>query len=319
MKSFKKTPANGVPFLAWLLSLALLTGCATGPYTAFHGRQAWPTANAIPETEYAVPVYYDWPERPYRVLGTIQIAEKTNPVENKVIAQAAVTAKSKGGDALILRHPVKLEPRVMTEGANDSAAVSPARTSILVIQWKTLAEQEADRQATAAFWTRFHAKYPRVALTDEFKQLTVEYGAYQGLDLTSPKDSAGLAEELNGLSGTATNAASAKWLFRGAIHLSGFAASIDETLCGLATITQSGDNVTITFHSGEDSFNFTGLDQNERLSGDIEISAGPSVCKAKAAGVVLTNRVTLDSRAQNAEGTVRATFTFLHTGTGNGG
>jgi hypothetical protein len=126
-------------------------------------------------------------------------------------------------------------------------------------------------------------------------------------------------EELNGLCGTTTNAAAAKWLCRGAIHLNGFAASIDETLCGLATITQSGDHVTIAFHSGEGSFNFTGLDQNERLSGDMEISAGPSDCQAKAQGVVLSNRVTLDSRAQNADGTVRASFTFLRTSTGHGG
>ena len=84
----------------YLLALAcvLLGGCVSSPdFTPYVGKQGWPqgTGSNV-ETNYVVPIYYGWPDKPYTVLGVVT-AEGNN------LAVVARYAKSKGADALIYR------------------------------------------------------------------------------------------------------------------------------------------------------------------------------------------------------------------------
>lgn len=75
----------------------LLGGCASPEFTPYVGKQDWPQGSgSIVETNYAVPIYYGWPDKPYIVLGAIT-------VEGNNHAAVARYAKSKGADALIYR------------------------------------------------------------------------------------------------------------------------------------------------------------------------------------------------------------------------
>jgi TPR repeat protein len=79
------------------LACVLLGGCVSPDFAPYVGKQGWPqgTGCAV-ETNYIVPIYHGWPDKPYTVLGVVTMSG---------IHPAAVTryAKSKGADALIFR------------------------------------------------------------------------------------------------------------------------------------------------------------------------------------------------------------------------
>ena len=88
--------------LILIVSLSLFTSCASdhhGEFTAFNDQRVWPTTKgAVTDDAYIVPVYRDWPERPYRVLGSVQFGKK-NDWRDEDTARAALVSKNKGGDA----------------------------------------------------------------------------------------------------------------------------------------------------------------------------------------------------------------------------
>jgi hypothetical protein len=303
---------NAVIKIAVLLALSLLTSGAQGQSFAFPGRQVWPTAeNAIADTDHAVPVYHNWPDRPYRVIGVVPSATNGNQSGQNSVADAAQAAKNKGGDAIIVRPAGKLEPRLKTSVANDSRVISPVPDSVLVIKWKSAGEIDAYRKTAEAFWAKFQTQHHGLEESAEFKKLAIEYSAHAGLNLNSKKDSARLEKDLDDLLRAPTNAGSTKWLFHGTFHADGVAASIDQTICGLAVVTQTKDGLAITANSDEADLSFNGLVQSSRLNGAINLSIGPVDCQARAQGVLLSNRISLDARGQDAQGTTRASFTFL--------
>src|SRR5439155_9992982 len=87
---------------------ALLWGCETTEFLAYSGaQQNWPTApGAMVRQNLAVPVYYGLPPRPYTVLGEIATSKGQtwawSDVQSEAMEQAAVEAKRRGADAIIV-------------------------------------------------------------------------------------------------------------------------------------------------------------------------------------------------------------------------
>ena len=87
---------------------ALLWGCETTEFLAYLGvQQNWPTApGAMVRQNLAVPVYYGLPPRPYTVLGEIATSKGQtwawSDVQSEAMEQAAVEAKKRGADAIIV-------------------------------------------------------------------------------------------------------------------------------------------------------------------------------------------------------------------------
>src|SRR2546430_17565538 len=87
---------------------ALLWGCETTEFLAYSGaQQNWPTApGAMVRQNLAVPVYYGLPPRPYTVLGEIATPKGQtwawSDVQSEAMEQAAVEAKKRGADAIIV-------------------------------------------------------------------------------------------------------------------------------------------------------------------------------------------------------------------------
>lgn len=86
-----------------LLLLGIFAVSATADdYTRYnHIQWKWPTGSGpVDKKQYAVPVYFGLPERPYIVLGYMRA--KAAPVRgNSLIRYEAQKAKELGGDALI--------------------------------------------------------------------------------------------------------------------------------------------------------------------------------------------------------------------------
>lgn len=294
-----------------LLSLSAPPARAADDYAAFHGRKVWPTSdNTTADTNFAVPVYRDWPDRPYHVIGTVQFPGNSSQSTDEATA-AATLAKTRNADAIIVPVVNSLEPRVTAKSDSPASPTSHAPVTVLVIQWKTPGEMDADKRVAAKFWADFSAQHPGFAGSDEFKRISLEYAAYRGLDLNSKKDSATFENDLNEVLSTPADAASTKWLFHGTFHADGVATSVDQTICGLAVMSRTKDGVAIVSKSDGVGFNFKGMDQDHRISGPIDFSVGPAACQANALGALLPHRISLDSRGQDEKGTMRSSLTFV--------
>jgi hypothetical protein len=87
------------------LTALILSGCAIADFTPYSGgQQNWPTApGAFVKTEYAVPAYLGYPNRPYNVIGYLDAT--TAPIRRSgVVAFGARRAKELGADAIIVLH-----------------------------------------------------------------------------------------------------------------------------------------------------------------------------------------------------------------------
>lgn len=84
-------------FLA--LITVMLSSCAQVNYTTYVGpQQDWPFATgAVVQQQFALPVYNGPPERPYRVLGWVEV-DNTRGAMKFAVKEAA----NRGADAVIL-------------------------------------------------------------------------------------------------------------------------------------------------------------------------------------------------------------------------
>jgi len=90
-----------------LLAL-LFYGCANVEYTAYSGRQQnWPVASgSFVQRKFDLPVYLGPPDRPYRVLGYMEVESAPLAVwetgKNESIKPAVKEAAKHGADAVVL-------------------------------------------------------------------------------------------------------------------------------------------------------------------------------------------------------------------------
>src|SRR6266566_8530562 len=92
-----------VPLLAFFLC-----GCANVEYTAYSGRQQnWPVASgSFVQRKFDLPVYFGPPDRPYRVLGYMEVESAPLAIwetgKSESIKPAVKEAIKHGADAVIL-------------------------------------------------------------------------------------------------------------------------------------------------------------------------------------------------------------------------
>jgi hypothetical protein len=100
-----------IPIMTKLLSLLLmplalfLSSCATADFTPYAGaQQNWPTARgAFVATQYAVPVFFGAPNRPYDVIGYLKAeTDAFRNTQGHVIDFMARRAREVGGNGLIV-------------------------------------------------------------------------------------------------------------------------------------------------------------------------------------------------------------------------
>ena len=108
-----------------------------------------------------------------------------------------------------------------------------------------------------------------------------------------------------------TSGAPSHWLFSGTLHVTGLTNSFTEIIYGIAVMSQTGGGISIISDSEKAGIRFNGFVEGGRLSGAMDISAGPTVCKARAEGSLVPDRISLDARGETANEMVRGSFHFL--------
>lgn len=303
--------------MMWFFTLVplflLLGGCASSHQEAFQGRQAWPVVpGAMSDVSADLPVYRSWPDRPYKVLGSIEFAAENNSSGAAQIAETVRAAKVKGGNAIILRRPGEFELGNDPKISVMPAVFSPDKITGLIIKWKSASEIANEHRRRDAFRKHFRNNHPNLAMSDELLEMGMDYGAFLGLDPGSPNQSAKLEEQLADIATHPEHSTSTHWLFRGTLHVTTPTTSFTDTVYGIASLTKNAESVALASKSGHMELSFTGLMNEGRLSGQLALTAGLASSDSRAEGVMIPGKISLDSRGQSNAEVVRGSFVFLH-------
>lgn len=294
-------------------SLLLVIGCSPMRYSQYTGeKRNWQTANgAMAETQYKVPVYRGWPDRPYNVIGSIRFVDRNKYWDDGVIDMACSMAKQKGADAIIIRYGAEYGVGMITGSGTDPQVVSVANdTTALAIKWKTQAELDAEKAAIARLIAQFKDQHRDLGVNKELFDLATEYVRSSGVNLGSDEASRQFEQTLTDVS-AAPKSGQSRWLFRGSVRAGSLTASWSDTVYGVATITRTGDNVTIVSSSKGAELTFSGAVQDGRLTGQLGFTGGATILSAKADGVYTEERIALTGQGQTPDGTFQVSFTFV--------
>jgi len=294
-----------------LLAGALTVGCSPMRYSEFAGRaNSWPTAaGSMAERQFAVPVYRGWPERPYRVIGSVRFEDPDKYWDDGVIAMAARTAKGKGGDAIVMRSGSEFGVGITTGAIGDPKVISNSQSTALVIQWKSQSEVAQERALVDRLVEGFRQRHADSNVKREVASLAADYVRWLGLDLNSPAAAAKLDEVLQELAQPADNRG-VRWLFRGHVRATSITTSASDTVYGVATVQRGGDALTIVSTSENSELNFSGTLQDGRIAGQLGFSAGSTIISAKAEGVYTDAKISLTGQGHTADGSFQGSFSF---------
>jgi hypothetical protein len=306
--------------LLFLAACALIAGngCAAKRYSQFTGSQNWAVASqAMADNSYAVPVYHSWPDRPYVVIGSVSFAEPQNEWKDGDTAQAARMAKRRGGEAIIMRSGGEFGVGAIAGAAADARVVTMSGVTALVIKWKPQAEVEAEQKVLEQFYLEYKSKHPSVSR--ELVAMGAEYVANLGIPKGSPSWSEKLGNALDDVIETKQDAQSTKAFFKGTVQSEGITTSFTDVFFGVAKIGQSGASLTILSDTSDapingarhSDVNFSGAIDSGKVSGRLGFSSGLTIFSGKAEGVVVGNKILLNTQGQTASGIVQGSFTFV--------
>ncbi len=280
-------------------------------YSEFAGRaNSWPTAaGSMAERQFAVPVYRGWPERPYRVIGSVRFEDPNKYWDDGIIAMAAGMAKGKGGDAIVMRSGSEFGVGMTTGAIGDPKVYSVNQPTALVIQWKSSTEVAEEGQQVDRLVAGFRERHPESTVKREVASMAADYVQWLGLDLNSPATAKKLDEVLQEVGQPADNQG-VRWLFRGHVRATSITTSASDTVYGVATVQRNGDALTIVSTSEKSELNFSGTLQDGRIAGQLGFSAGSTIISAKAEGVFTDAKISLTGQGHTADGTFQGSFTF---------
>jgi hypothetical protein len=119
-----------------------LCACASHDFHPYVGQQQkWPTSpGAFVDSQYAVPVYYGYPARPYSLVGSLE--ETSHGRFSNAVEDAANSAKQLGADAVLVESHGKSSEAV---GAFTNGTITPIGTGANVTGTTVIAHRHTDR------------------------------------------------------------------------------------------------------------------------------------------------------------------------------
>jgi len=305
-----------------IVSFFIFAGCASKRYSEFTGSQNWVVAaQAMADNSYAVPVYRTWPDRPYRVIGSIAFANIQNDWKDGDTAHAARIAKRHGGQAIVMRYGGEFGVGAVAGAAADAQTVSMSGgVTALVIKWRPQSEIETERKNLEQFYNDYKNKNPDRDLSLEFVSMGAEYVEGLGVERGTPSWSEKLSKVIDDAFGDQNRGKPYKWFFKGTVQSEGITTSFTELFFGVAKVTESGANITILSDTGDvpvtglarGEINFSGAEESVgKISGQIGFSYGRTIFSGKAEGVVARDKIVLNAQGQTAAGIVQGSFVFV--------
>jgi hypothetical protein len=301
-----------------LLLLVLLVGVVEGAekrgkipghmrfseYTGYDAFDWEVSVGALADTSYKIPVYRGWPSRPYAVIGDVRHQDQQKIWRDGEIRDSVKAAQAVGGDAIIIRQGSEAGVRAITGTANTGGILfSRAETTALIIRWQSDLEIQIRRKRDQSLLDQFKHSYPNLGVSEETGSIGVKYLLRSGVQDTSPDFFPRFVELMKRVQST-NDSLSGQWLFKAVLRTSGLVSQNERTFMGLATVKADRESMAIISLEGETEVNFSGLEANGRLNGQIGISG----YSAKAEGVAVGKKISLTFQSTTQNGTVQGTF-----------
>ena len=122
--------------------MLLVCACASHEFHPYVGQQQkWPTSpGAFVDSQYAVPVYYGYPDRAYAVVGFLE--QTSHGRFSDAVDDAANSAKKLGADAVLVESHGKSSEAV---GAFTNGTITPMGAGAAVTGTTFIARRHTDR------------------------------------------------------------------------------------------------------------------------------------------------------------------------------
>lgn len=254
---------------ALLLLLPLFAGCASQHFSEYSGAQIWLTSKGgTADSSHALPVYFGWPERPYRITGCIQADNCKDAWRVTDTAKAARLAHSKGGDALMI-HCDAAALRCL------SCPIPRDQATAYVLKWKPQNEVDEEHHRLDGLRSYLRRSYPALHLESrtDLWETSVELVASLGLDIDSRPGAAKLEEVIQNLIATNGDTNTSQWLFKGTLsktHPGNL--PIQHTFYGIATLMRNGAKVSLVSDSAQVKLAFTGRTEMNYSHGEMKLT-----------------------------------------------
>jgi hypothetical protein len=296
-------------FILALLLAATMMACSPMRYSQYSGsRQFWPVVQeALAETSFSLPVYRSWPDKPYEIIGSVRFENPNQYWDDGVISDAVGAAKSKGGNAIIIRYGSEFGVGGNIGAAEDPSVWSQNQITALVIRWKSQSAQEAEAAALRRFKETFRSGHPELSKNGTLLDSAIEYLQWQGLSLDSGAAATKLAEILEEMQKSGAGEYNGKWLYRCQVRRSRLTSSFGDSFYGIALVTLKEGVFTVVSTQGPAEVTFSGNFDNGRLTGKMGIGTASINCD----GVGSKEKVSLSGHGQVADGTIQASLIFL--------
>jgi len=193
----------------------------------------WPLGEGtMAETSYRIPVYRGWPERHYKVLGSIRFEDSNKSWDDGVIRMAASTGKGKGGDAIIIRQGSEFGVGKITGMKNDPSVFAYNQTTALVIRWLTSREIREAEDEKREFLRKFAALHPDLTANQNVSDLAIPYLLQTGLSSYSDAMLERFSQIMRRTwAAPGEGEISGEWLYKGTMSRSSIVSSEKEREC----------------------------------------------------------------------------------------
>jgi hypothetical protein len=292
--------------LRYVLLIPLLLLAPPAPakivYSEFSGYREWPiAAGSMADTEYAVPVYRTWPDKPYDVLGSLKYDDSRKRWNPGDIKSMAKEAKKRGGNAVILRHGSEEGVHALAGMKTPGLAIGNVQQTALVIRFlsrEEIAQREAQQKA---LFKQYLANHPPGDFSEEAGSIALKFLLQSGHAFGDPDFMDKFADLMQRVVQREEGNLNGEWLFKALVKTSGITTSDEKTSFGTVTVQSDGTNMVVVSKEGSVELSVSGACSAARFSGQVGI-AGFS---AKAEGIALDTKISMTFNAVTSSGTAQ--------------
>lgn len=297
--------------LAILAVAVVIAGCSSplrfsqysGPTFGYYPN----SLGSMSETTFKIPVYRTWPDRPFKIIGSLRFEDANAWWNDDIIGQAAAAGKAKGADALIIRRGAELGVGKIIGVPSQSVAYFDRQTTALVVKWLSPAEESTLVKVTEQAAASFIAANPDVRGNSDVEkmslQLLLQQKALGTIESLDPRDLVALLEKVRARS---SNGFDGTWIYKGSLEASSLTTQDQDSFLGTATVRMDGDRITIVSDSGKTEVNFNGTFDKGGVSGQLGISG----FALKADGAAVENKISLSFQTRTPDGTIKGNITL---------
>ena len=256
------------------------------------------------DSSYAIPVYPDWPEKPYEVIGSVRFVDPRRYWDDGIIRMAATNGKQNNGDALVLRFGGVTPASWLDSWVSRPTGYGQEITA-LVIRWtpdQTVRARLAEREK---FWTQLRQQHPRLFANEQLVQLAEAYLLDSGTKPNTPEMESKLVQLLSSLSAPSRTGLTGQWLFKGVVQNKSMTMSQSESFFGVATAAMTGERLTIISTQGNVELNFSGTVDSGQIRGMLGFGGANSSLSVACEGVALESKISLAFQKLTEGGTVQ--------------